>query len=178
MKIRLALLSLLTLTACDPARLFEIRAGGHDSGRRASAFTGDSLHFLATFDETAVYETRDPANQGDINKLMGFSDCGSHHHENSARFGWRWFDGELQIHAYIYVDGERRSQLLGAVRFDVAVEYLIEIDGGNYRFTLDGETTVMARGCSGGGGVKYRLYPYFGGDEEAPQDIHIAIERL
>ncbi len=172
----LLLTGLATLAGCNGEQ-FVIEAGGHGSGTRVKAHRGTTLVFEATFDDSAVYETQDPANQSDINKLYGFSDCGSHHQQNSARFGWRWFDGALQILAYTYADGTRSHALVGVVDFDVVGQYRIDVDGAEYVFTLDGNPQVrMPRGCAGNGGIKYRLWPYFGGDETAPHEITIHIE--
>lgn len=155
---------------------FEIDAGDHSSTARVSVHSGDELDFFATFDPTAEYTTDDPANQGDINKLYGFSDCDSHHHTNSARFGWRWYDDELQIFAYTYADGIRDWEQLGVVGFGGAHHYRLESVGDQYRFSLDGgPEVVMDRGCTSTL-VRYRLYPYFGGDETAPHDIRIHID--
>ncbi|UII26213.1 hypothetical protein LVD15_23400 [Fulvivirga maritima] len=87
---------------------YTIRAGSHSSNPMPEGFSDDELVFTALFDSSAVYKTEAEANQADINKLMGFSDCGAHHHENSARFGWRWYNDELQVFAYCYVDGVRK----------------------------------------------------------------------
>lgn len=154
---------------------YVIEAGNHASTHTVSLFTGSQMVFDALFDESAIYETVDASNQADINKLLGFSDCTSHHHTNSARFGWRWFDEELQIHAYTYADGSRSHVFLGTAEIDEISTYSIAIDSDSYLFTFDGVTTEVDRGCSGSG-VKYRLYPYFGGDETAPHDITIYLE--
>ena len=50
----------------------------------------DELKFRVKFDSTAFYSTTSPANQYDINKLYGFADNNAHHHQFSARIGWRW----------------------------------------------------------------------------------------
>jgi hypothetical protein len=155
-----------------------IEEGTHSSTSSFSLVTGSSMVFEAAFDPSAVYETVDPSNQADINKLMGFSDCSGHHHSNSARFGWRWYDDELQIHAYTYADGTRSYELLGSVAIDAVETYRIEIDADRYLFTFDGTTTEMDRGCSGAGFASYQLYPYFGGDETAPHDITILVDEL
>tara|TARA_B100001093_G_scaffold468971_1_gene489361 strand:+ start:102 stop:635 length:534 start_codon:yes stop_codon:yes gene_type:complete len=168
------LLALLLLSACSMDE-YIIEEGKHSSTSRVSLVSGTSMVFDAAFDASAIYETVDPSNQADINKLMGFSDCSSHHHSNSARFGWRWYDDELQIHAYTYADGTRSYALLGSVDIDSVEPYRIEIDADRYVFTFDGATTEMDRGCSGDSLAKYQLYPYFGGDETAPHDITILI---
>jgi hypothetical protein len=168
-------LVLLPLTACT-MDAYVIEEGEHSSTNQVALVTGTTMSFDAMFDESAIYETIIASNQADINKLMGFSDCTSHHHSNSARFGWRWFDDELQIHAYTYADGTRSHEQLGTVDIDEIASYSVAIDGESYVFTFDGRATVMDRGCSGSSAVKYKLYPYFGGDETAPHDITISIE--
>lgn len=165
----------LLAVGCEDAG-YLIEAGEHYAdGVNAAAQISPELHFEATFDDSAIYATEDPRNQHDINKLYGFSDCSSHHHTNSARFGWRWLDGALEIFAYIYVDGERMWEHLGDATIGEASHYDLVTDGAEYVFTFDGTTVRMPRGCAGDGGVKYRLYPYFGGDETAPHDITIEI---
>ena len=167
----------LLLCACTMDE-YVIDEGDHSSTTAVSLFTGSQMSFEALFDDSAIYETDSESNQGDINKLMGFSDCSGHHHSNSARFGWRWYDDELQIHAYTYADGTRSYELLGSVAIDAVETYRIEIDADRYLFTFDGTTTEMDRGCSGAGFASYQLYPYFGGDETAPHDITIRVQEL
>jgi hypothetical protein len=171
-----ALLLAMPMILLGCGTIYVIDQGEHYSSYEASVFTGSSMAFVAMFDESAEYTSVDPVNQADINKLYGFSDCSSHHHDNSARFGWRWYDDELQIHAYTYVGGTRVSELMGTVGFDEEHDYAIEIDGSSYIFTLDNTSLTMDRGCSGGGGLRYRLFPYFGGDETAPHDVTILVE--
>jgi hypothetical protein len=36
----------------------------------------------------------------------------------------------------------------------------------------------MPRHCTGGVGIAYKLLPYFGGDEVAPQEIRIKIRNI
>ncbi|MFN3403646.1 MAG: hypothetical protein ACK40G_06075 [Cytophagaceae bacterium] len=155
--------------------VYTIKQGSQSSNSGVRLFSGKSLRFTARFDSTAVYSTTNPRNQHDINKLYGFSDCSSKHHENSARFGWRWTNNELQIFAYTYKGGVRSSQHVTNVRLNADYNFQIEISGKEYVFTVNGATVRMGRQCSGNGGLKYYLYPYFGGDESAPHDISIRI---
>jgi hypothetical protein len=168
---------LLLLCACDDEGLFVIPAGQHDSGWQVDTFSGPTLSFRARFDGSAVYTTVDPTNQGDINKLYGFSDCTAFHQDDSARVGWRWYGGRLEAHAYTYAAGVRSSALLGALRIGDWHDFEIVQDGPEYRFRLDGGPVMtQPRGCDGDGGVKYRLYQYFGGDEVAPHEVSIEID--
>ncbi len=141
--------------------------------------TTSLLHFRAVFDSSAIYTSADPSNQADINKLFGFSDSLTHHHRNSARFGWNWGpDSRLHIHAYIYTAGVRLSQELGTVPLGIAQDYRIEVRPGSYLFALNGATTVMPRACLDTVARGYGLLPYFGGDEAAPHEVRIRIREL
>jgi hypothetical protein len=158
---------------------YTIRTGTHEVEKNTnSLFTGNSMRFQALFDSSCIYKTVSAENQNDINKLMGFSDCSSQHHINSARFGWNWRENAIRIYAYIYIDGLRQEQELGVAEIGKAQNYALRTEGNSYIFTFNGVETVMPRHCSGGTGVSYKLLPYFGGDESAPQDIQVKIRNL
>jgi hypothetical protein len=155
-----------------------IRAGQHYADQSSfSALNPDTLRFKVMFDSSAIYTTTDPANQGDINKLYGMSDCNSHHQVNSARFGWRWYKGKLEILGYTYKESVRSYALVDAVSLNAWHEYEIIFEANEYIFTLNGKTVKLPRSCSGKGSG-YKLFPYFGGDEPAPHDVSIWIEDL
>lgn len=159
----------------QPTRWY-ILAGHHEAtDQRIELTTVDSLSFSVRFDDSAAYTSIDPANQLDWNKLRGMSDCGAHHQTASARVGWRWNGTAVELGAYTYAGGVVTSTVLGAIAPGSTHELTIAADGASYRFTLDGVTTTMPRGCADVGVVKYHLWPYFGGDEVAPHDITIDI---
>src|ERR1044071_3761011 len=79
---------------------YVIRRGQHSTDHSdLSNHKYTTQSFLVKFDSSAIYQTIDPANQYDINKLYGFADNGTHHQQFSARFGWRWSDGALRLFA-------------------------------------------------------------------------------
>lgn len=179
----------ICLVACDDlpfdkervtARDFTIRSGEHYATPRLMETTEvKRVAFLATFDESARYAFADKSQQADINKLMGFSDCSTQHHENSARFGWRWYNEQLEIHAYCYVDSVRIHEWVGTVNIGEENRYEIAVTPGAYEFFLNGEkkaTIDRAQTCEEG--LNYLLYPYFGGSVPAPHDVRIKIEML
>ena len=135
------------------------------------------LKFKALFDSTAIYQTVQDSNQGDINKLYGVSDCNSFHQTNSARFGWRWFEDRLEIWAYTYLNGERKFALIDTVEIGTFNEYEIAFKENKYVFRLNDKEVEMDRACESSA-QGYKLFPYFGGDETAPHDISIWIEEL
>ena len=158
---------------------YKISKGNHEIDNNSNGlFTGSELKFQAIFDSTCIYQTTDPGNQFDINKLLGFSDCSSQHHENSARFGWNWKENALHIYAYIYVAGQRQEKELGTVELGKTASFRLGTLHDTYVFVFNGNTTIMPRHCSGGLGIAYKLLPFFGGDEVAPHDIKIKIRNI
>jgi hypothetical protein len=155
---------------------FTIPKGQHyASNNSVKAVELAELKFTVKFDSSAIYQTVNPENQYDINKLYGFSDNGEQHHQFSARFGWRWSDGALRLFGYTYNKGARAEKELGTVAIGSDVQCAIHIAGEAYRFTMNGKTIVMPRMSITTTGKGYQLYPYFGGDEVAPHDVRIWI---
>lgn len=136
-----------------------------------------ALNFDVIFDSSAIYKTNNIANQGDINKLYGFAD-NDHHQTNSARLGWRWYNNQLQLHAYVYKFKKRSSKFLKAIPFNQPVSCSIAIKGGTYIFVADEDTVALSRGPQQATAAGYKLFPYFGGDETAPHDIKIKIKEI
>ena len=154
---------------------FVIPEGGHYSSRSSfEKLEADEIHFTALFDSTAVYQTSDPDNQGDINKLYGLSDCNGFHQKNSARFGWRWFNQRLEIFAYTYLNGVRNFKYIAPATLNTYHDYRITFEDERYVFSLDNITVELPRSCAKEASG-YLLFPYFGGDESAPHDIRIEI---
>ncbi len=98
----LALVALVKLNSCrkitDNYKTFTIKEGQHRSTYALNYSKDTVFGWNITFDSSAIYRTVDSLNQYDINKLIGWSDCGDNHTENSIRFGWRWLNDSLEIH--------------------------------------------------------------------------------
>lgn len=172
---------LLLAQGCEPEeesnRMFVTRRGEHFAHPRVvESLQSRTLAFNAMFNETAIYDFGDPALQSNKNKLLGFSDCNSLHHENSARFAWQWFNERLEVYAYCYVNGERVEKFVGVVNLNEFNHYRIEIGEDHYTFVLNDEPPVyIKRGNTSESGVYYMLWPYFGGHIPAPHDVQIFI---
>src|SRR5688500_4802621 len=120
MKNRLILycLIIVSLTACvkgnqltdEPAvvtqgKIYLIQKGSHAaSGNNFQLMRSSALQCEVTFDSSAIYQSVNPGNQQDVNKLIGFSDCNNEHHQNSARLGWSWNGHAVALYAYAYVN--------------------------------------------------------------------------
>ena len=187
--IPLMIIALISLTggSCElpfekelTSQEFLIRQGEHyATPRLTETFGPSSLKFRATFDESARYTFEDRSMQQNKNKLMGFSDCSSLHHENSARFAWQWFNDQLEIYAYCYVDSVRVEEFLGVVEIGEENLYELTIGEEAYDFYLDGAfKTSVKRSDNCPEGTKYLLYPYFGGTVPAPHDVKVKIEMI
>lgn len=172
------------LVSCEPAiephRQFFIPKGDHYSFPKLSEnLQSEKLEFQARFNESAKYDFGDLSIQSDKNKLMGFCDCNSLPHDNSARFAWQWYNNRLEIYAYCYVNGARQEQFIGVVGINEYSHYEISISGNQYIFRLNDQAPVyMKRGSSCSTGFYFKLWPYFGGHVAAPHDVTIDIKTI
>ncbi len=157
---------------------YVILKGEHYSTPNSLMFiTKSKVTFNAVFDSSCIYSTVDTHNQNDINKLYGFSDCNTHHLINSARVGWRWSKDSLRIFAFAHNDGTILSKEITTAKIGSSINCIISCLSDRYSFTVNGKTVQLPRHCSGRY-TRYRLFPYFGGDEVAPHTIRIKITEL
>jgi hypothetical protein len=167
--------------ASDNFISYTIREGEHYCDQNFPKWIrGTEMAFAVRFNTSAVY-TLPPGEQDDINKLWGFSE-GSSNHYNSARFGWRWKDGQLQLLPYIYIAGElwRPAEwelpVLATAPFGENVLCSIRVAYDKYIFTVNGQSWSFPRGLRTSGYAGYQQYPYFGGDYPAPHLVTILIK--
>lgn len=157
---------------------YTIEEGKHfNNGIHINTMSTDHLDFRARFDETAMYTASTKANQQDINKLYGFTDCNSEVEGCSARFGWLWNikRNKLEIYAYTHSSGQIFHKYLGDADFNKEYSCSIYCVGDHYNFNFDGNLVEMPRECGQSMVVRYMCYPYFGGNDAAPHQINIAI---
>lgn len=146
------------------------------------------LSYMVNFDDSCKYRTKETYNQSDINKLFGLSF--GFHHENSARFGWRYNIKEdvIDVVAYIYRNGDRVNEWaesihIGKVKTNTDYIFDLDISGGYYLFiikSVDGKNILDSK-LSKTGNLPpwgYYLNPYFGGDETAPHTMKIKLFKL
>jgi hypothetical protein len=170
------------LMSCEPEmdlyRHFVIRQGDHYATPRiVETLKSEKLSFVARFDQSCQYQFDDPSFQDSKNKLLGFADCNSMHHENSARFAWQWLHNRLEIFAYCYVNGERVEQFLGVVALEEENHFEIRLRQDEYVFTLNHQQPIsIKRESACQTGAYYMLWPYFGGTLPAPHDVHVSIK--
>ena len=83
---------LLILIGCrkldsEGYKTYTIKEGKHRSTYAYHTSKDTTFNWNIIFDSSAIYSTLDSLNQYDVNKLIGLSDCGTRHIENSIRFG-------------------------------------------------------------------------------------------
>jgi hypothetical protein len=153
-----------------------IKKGNHYAeGHQMDLMSKNIISCIVQFDSSAIYETVDKSNQADVNKLIGFSDCGSGHQQNSARIGWSWTAKGLMLYAYAYVNGQRMIKDLLIVSLNAPIHCSLTASGKYYQYNINGFTDSLPRYCDNYSGMRYKLFPYFGGDETAPHDVRIKI---
>lgn len=124
---------------------YTIRKGEHYCDQNTLKMIKVSqMKFMVKFDNTALYQTIDPVNQYDINKLYGFSE-GNNHQYNSARIGWAWNDNALRLYAYAYNNGVRESQEITTVAIGSEISCTIALSGNTYIFTVNGVSVTLPR---------------------------------
>ncbi len=175
----LALVVLVKLPSCkkitNDYKTFTIKKGKHRSTYSFGYSKDTVFGWNIEFDSSAIYKCVDSLNQYDINKLIGWSDCGEDHMENSIRFGWRWLNDNLEIHWYKHENGDFSFSKICDVDICKEHSYELTITDWDYKMRVDGTCVWVSRNCVYAGN-RYQLYPYFGGDETAPHDIRIKIK--
>jgi hypothetical protein len=142
------------------------------------------LSYSIKFLDSCEYKLPDK-NKWDINKLFGLSF--GLHHNNSARFGWRWNEEKLAIEvlAYVYIDGKRMREWdsdihIADIKLNSTILIDLSVSDDSYSFKIiDGDNTYI-REISHGGVTfwGYKLFPYFGGNLTAPHNIIIEYREL
>ena len=155
---------------------FFINKGKHRSTAAYNTTKDSVFNWRIIFDSSAIYTTEDINNQLDVNKLIGWSDCGDNHSESSIRFGWRWTDS-LEIHWFKHENGNFSFAKITSVDICSSHDYYLKIHTWDYEMRVDGVRVFVPRNCVEQK-RRYQLYPYFGGDETAPHRVKIKIKNI
>jgi hypothetical protein len=177
---------------------FSFGTGAQNADPRPCMDMGSAelLHFSANLHgDTAPRSDSELPNYDQVNKLFGFNDCGNSGdpQNDSARVGWYFHDGKMEVLPYVDHDYEHHYDLknpLAQIDLDRTYEYEIRIDGDHYRFTIIDDTgktlneISVARYCPPdqpgkfSPRSKFALLPYFGGRSPAPHPMHIDVNLL
>jgi hypothetical protein len=154
---------------------YTIKKGKHRSGFNYKVDYNNNIKFEVEFDESAIYKTKNPDDQADINKLYGFSDGGNHHMESSIRIGWRWYNDKLELLWFKHEEGKFSYGPLETINLNQTYICRITTLGNKYLIGLNNYCYQVERSFRGDF-KHYYLNPYFGGNEKAPHDITIKIK--
>lgn len=128
---------------------YTIRKGQHYSDKRPlKSISTSEMKIYARFDQTAIYQTIDPENQYDLNKLWGFSE-GFNNQYNSARIGWRYSDSAIRLFGCVYSRGVVYYNEIRTVMPGEDIYCSIKIAGSSYRITAGGVSISLPRGATG-----------------------------
>jgi hypothetical protein len=173
--------------------LYTIKKGSNFSDKSTlKSVKTSEMRFYARFDASSIYFNVIPSNQYDINKLWGFSE-GFSNSTNSCRIGWSYNNGvygtegpnSLRLYAYSYANKIRYSQEICIVPINTDLTCSIKpTTTGTYICTVSyfngtdivKVSTPIKRAPTTTTASGYQQYPYFGGDEVAPQPIYIKIK--
>lgn len=151
---------------------YRIEKGSHYSkGRILSSIHGNRLLFDAVFTKECLHDSTIK----DLNKLYGFIDVNSSVHRNSARFAWVSTGKKIDIYVYLYRDGVRHFEKIGETLPEERHSFEIRAKRNRYTFKFDSVERSFNRWHYTDHGTRLRLYPYFGGNLPAPNDMLILI---
>jgi hypothetical protein len=177
---------------------FEVKEGHHYHGMPPLStlpWIGEkTMARYVTFSPECRYDSA-PYNSQDVNKLFGLSFGFGGVHGNSARFGWRWSNGDqcIELLAYVYKDGVRnwdeqmRFPVVAQIGLGERVEcslvasshkgqwfYIFKVKRVHEIF----DHTTVANGPDSlpGFGLTHGLY--FGGSMACPHTMTVEIDRV
>lgn len=161
---------------------FRIKKGRHRAWplRLGVFFDRKTVRRSVTFQQGCSYWLEGP-DFLDTNKLFGLGYFWDHHKE-SARFGWRYDNGQrIILSAYCYVKGERVIKELCKVPLFKPIICALYVQPQDYKFTvmIDGEplaNEIIPR--YHGKKWSFPLGLYFGGNKPAPQTMRVEIKKL
>ena len=157
--------------------IYTIRKGSHASNWFPKFTLSNKVYFSFTFETNPSYLLENKQDQKDTNKIFGISDSW-HHHQHSIRIGWRHNSDTNQTTycVYYYRDGEHYTEDLGPLKIYQDTYVYIEIKKDCYRVTtIDKQVDILR--TSKWFGPRYFLYPYFGGQQVAPKQFKIKINK-
>ena len=162
--------------------LYVIQKGKHNSFRIPSFYSSkpDRLEGSFRFLPSAWYARPDSnIDWMDLNKLLGVSF--GFHQQDSLRIAWRPIfeqEGIIELFSYRYNEGNRTFETMGRVETDQthAYQILLMRQQNEAIFQIEGLEPKKVAMTYPGKSWGYCLFPYFGGDLTAPQDIEIEAE--
>jgi hypothetical protein len=157
--------------------IYTIEKGSHRSTWLPKVTLSNKIFISFSFETDPSYILDNKSDQEDTNKIFGISDSW-YHRKHSVRLGWR-YDNKLQksiCSVYYYVDGKHYIEDLGEIeQFETSFFYLKILNDRYEVIALDKKITIPR--TSRWFGPRYLLFPYFGGQQVAPKQFKIKINK-
>ena len=157
--------------------IYTINKGSHRSTWLPKFTFETSLRVSFEFTSDPSYILNNKTDQGDTNKIFGISDSW-YHRRHSIRLGWR-YDSKLKKSigcVYFYKDGKHFVEDLGAIEQNKPYICYIDILQDSYIIISLDKRVIIPR-TSRWRGPRYLLFPYFGGQQVAPKQFKIEINK-
>jgi hypothetical protein len=160
--------------------MYTIKKGKHSSGFHFGFTFKKNVSFDVCFSNNCLYKPFPLPDTKDINKLCGVSTT-LFHHKQSGRIGWRCVDesGKIELVTYSYDSWKRDisdQQVLCKVKPNIWFNVKIEDFETHYQYTVNylGKSYINNDHKKYDWlPIKYLLYPYFGGNNVVPHEMHI-----
>lgn len=156
--------------------IYEVKKGENYFKPRALWFeTADSIEMEVMFLPSCIYETKQNQNQGDWNKLFGISSLFGRK-ALSYRFVWRCNIDLIEIGAYWYQNNVRGDIHIGCVKIGARIALKLSKNANSVQWFIDGQEkhSILGKWPVLG----WKLRPYFGGDESAPKNMKLFMQRI
>jgi hypothetical protein len=173
--------------------IWYIPKGFHHSINLPTPFVRSRMGYAVTFPDSCRYIFPYPVgssqkeglnpDQKDWNKLFGFC-FGLNRHRNSVRIGWRYnpIVEQIELGMYSYRDGVRNMSEIGSVPIGTPIWVYVDVRDWDEKTVL---ATIQLNDqkkaqtfLSKSSAIRFRLKPYFGGQEKAPKPIIIEKSKL
>lgn len=157
--------------------IYTIKKGKHTIGFRfgLNLFTKKITKHIS-FNESCKYLIKGE-DQYDWSKLFGISQ--GYHKWNSFRVVWRYNPKKdvIEIGTYQYIKGKLFKSYLLQMPLGKVYKFELTVDKLYYGLsvTSDAGNNIHLNLFRRGVNLGYMLFPYFGGNQPAPQDISICI---
>ncbi len=141
-----------------------------------------SLAFKCIFSNNCKYDLQD-SNQFDVNKLYGLGWGFKGPLYNSYRIGWRYnaIKDKIELFLFIQENKTRTLKYLDAVELNQEFTVRMIVDNNNllvYLYLQGQQTITASYQFKSIGKILYRCFPYFGGDQTAPDTMNIFIKEI
>lgn len=141
------------------------------------SFSNKFQFIRVKFDSSCLYKFNN-VDDGDVNKLIGYTfGLNPNPHKNSFRLGWNCQNGRISLFAYAYINSERIVKYLCDIDIDKWCNVIYYSFNGKMRVSVDDTVYYTGIDVNRLPGYGWKLYPYFGGNNKAPQTMLIEIQQ-